>query len=304
MLHEEKYLGILIPTRNRASLLGSLLNSLREQTDHDFEVVVVDDGSEDETSQYLASLSDKSFGYRLVSRSQKQAGRPSALNKAIEITNSKFIMIMDDDDLLERDAVFQIKRMTSQLDSIESDSICGAVGLCSSLETGELIGDPFPASPWVVNYFDMRHVYGIRGDKKEIVKTKLAKQFRFPIFQGEGRVPTGLFWNHLARKHSMIFFNQQLCRKDYRLDGMTKNNSILRKSSPRSMSHYYRMLLEEFRSMPLRFKLRYSLRLMYYDRVIGGSLWFALRNAPRKCFSFILVPLLFYKLWTKDSYVP
>ena len=49
-------ISVYIPTKNRAKLLAIAIESVRAQTHQDFEVIVVDDGSTDETQSYLAQL--------------------------------------------------------------------------------------------------------------------------------------------------------------------------------------------------------------------------------------------------------
>ena len=81
--------------RNGAAFLGHALTSVLEQTFRDFEFIVVDDGSTDETSEILARCRDE----RLRVVTQRPAGQLAALNRGIELASGEFIARQDADDI-------------------------------------------------------------------------------------------------------------------------------------------------------------------------------------------------------------
>jgi glycosyltransferase involved in cell wall biosynthesis len=87
-----------IPTYNRGHCLEETLESVLSQTHPAAEVVVVDDGSADDTQQVLAK-----FGRRLISRRIANAGPGAARKAAIELCTSPWIAFCDSDDLWRRD---------------------------------------------------------------------------------------------------------------------------------------------------------------------------------------------------------
>jgi glycosyltransferase involved in cell wall biosynthesis len=88
--------SILLPTYNRADLLKQALQSCFAQTLDDLEIVVVVDGSTDETMNYLATIKDK----RLQVHYQENRGLSESLNTAMKFAKGKFYQILDDDDTL------------------------------------------------------------------------------------------------------------------------------------------------------------------------------------------------------------
>ena len=86
--------SIIIPTFNRSSLLVNAIESVVRQTYANHEIIVVDDGSTDDTSERLAPYRDR---IRYVYQSNK--GIAAALNKGIEVAKGQWISILADDDL-------------------------------------------------------------------------------------------------------------------------------------------------------------------------------------------------------------
>ncbi len=84
----------VIPTKNRAEMLGRALQSVLGQTYHPIEIIVVDDGSTDQTEAVVKAL-DHDIKYL---RNEESRGAPNARNRGIEAANGIFIAGLDDDD--------------------------------------------------------------------------------------------------------------------------------------------------------------------------------------------------------------
>lgn len=86
--------SVIIPTYNRANLLMIAVKSVLQQKFKDFELIIVDDGSDDGTKEAITSLDDHRIRYYF----QLNQERSSARNKGIELANGKYICFLDDDD--------------------------------------------------------------------------------------------------------------------------------------------------------------------------------------------------------------
>jgi glycosyltransferase involved in cell wall biosynthesis len=86
--------SVIIPTFNRAAFLREAIDSVLAQTEKDFELIVVDDGSTDHTRELVAK-----YGDRLRYFSQPNAGASAARNCGIRHAAGKFITFLDSDDL-------------------------------------------------------------------------------------------------------------------------------------------------------------------------------------------------------------
>ena len=87
--------SIIIPTYNRSQLIGRSIKSVLNQTYRDFELIVVDDGSTDDTEKVVAGFKDERIRY--VQR-EKNGGEAAARNTGIKAAKSDYIAYQDSDD--------------------------------------------------------------------------------------------------------------------------------------------------------------------------------------------------------------
>jgi glycosyltransferase involved in cell wall biosynthesis len=90
-------ISVYIPTKNRAGLLASAVESVRGQTYRNLELIVVDDGSVDDTPALLASLARQEPRLRVI-RNDRSLGGAAARNLAIRNAQGMFVTGLDDDD--------------------------------------------------------------------------------------------------------------------------------------------------------------------------------------------------------------
>jgi len=86
--------SVIIPTYNRAHMVGETIESVLQQTFQDFEVIVADDGSTDGTHQLL-----RTYGDRIRYLFQQNRGAAAARNRAVEEAKGRYLAFCDDDDL-------------------------------------------------------------------------------------------------------------------------------------------------------------------------------------------------------------
>ncbi len=94
MTFEPGTISVIIPTYNRAELVGEALESVFQQTHSRLEVIVVDDGSTDDTAEVLAR-----FGNRVKTITLARSGISTARNAGIDAATGEFIAFLDNDDL-------------------------------------------------------------------------------------------------------------------------------------------------------------------------------------------------------------
>jgi glycosyltransferase involved in cell wall biosynthesis len=87
--------SVIIPTRNRADLLGRSIRSVLTQSFRDFELIIVDDNSSDNTAEMVQSFDDDRIIYDRLKGNKGAAG---ARNRGLSLAKGKYIAFQDDDD--------------------------------------------------------------------------------------------------------------------------------------------------------------------------------------------------------------
>ena len=113
----QTFVSVVIITRNRAKLLSDAIRSVLNQSYENFELLIVDDGSEDETEEVVKQFADLRIRYV----KKEASGIPKSRNIGVQMAKGEYIVIMDDDDLMMPD------RIQEQLDCL-SDGSSGSYG--------------------------------------------------------------------------------------------------------------------------------------------------------------------------------
>jgi glycosyltransferase involved in cell wall biosynthesis len=113
-----KKVTVAIATYNMAGFLRDAIDSALAQDYPNLEVLVIDDGSTDETREVV-----KSFGRRVRYHHQDNGGVATALNKALELARGEFVHLLDADDILTQGSV---RRLADLLDRYPSAGMAHA----------------------------------------------------------------------------------------------------------------------------------------------------------------------------------
>jgi glycosyltransferase involved in cell wall biosynthesis len=125
--------SIITPTFNRGHLLTRVWESLKNQTFQDFEWIIIDDGSTDNTKEIVNSFNDP----RLVfERFPQNKGVNAARNKGLDLTRGKYVFYVDSDDLLLPNSLETFFELWNK---VPEDVGC-IITLCLDLETKKKIG--------------------------------------------------------------------------------------------------------------------------------------------------------------------
>lgn len=91
----DPFFSIVIPTYNRADRIGKTINSVQQQLNKDYEIIIIDDGSTDNTGEVVSQYLSKNVIYRKIANSERGFAR----NRGIDLSRGKYITFLDSDDI-------------------------------------------------------------------------------------------------------------------------------------------------------------------------------------------------------------
>jgi glycosyltransferase involved in cell wall biosynthesis len=110
--------SIIIPTYNYADVLDRSIRSVLNQTGEDFEVLVVDDGSTDNTPQIMKGY-QKKFPEKIKYFLQKNQGPAAARNKGVELSLGDYLFFLDADDEMAPSLLSKMRKKISDKSSVD-----------------------------------------------------------------------------------------------------------------------------------------------------------------------------------------
>jgi GalNAc5-diNAcBac-PP-undecaprenol beta-1,3-glucosyltransferase len=104
------FFSVIIPTYNRANFIGATLESVLNQTDSSLEIIVVDDGSRDNTSEVVGAFSDARLSYYPKENAERGAARNYGFSRA----KGEYVLFLDSDDRFSPNHLATIRRKISE----------------------------------------------------------------------------------------------------------------------------------------------------------------------------------------------
>ncbi|MCK4887034.1 MAG: glycosyltransferase family 2 protein [Planctomycetes bacterium] len=161
-------ISVIIPTYNLCDMVGETINSVLRQTETDLEIIVVDDGSTDNTRQIVEAIADSRVHYFY----KDNGGTPSSYNYGFSKANGQYVAFLDHDDLWPKNYI-QV-----MLSALEKNSKFGAA-----------------YSPITVHYPDGTKIKSYRRPKGK------SGQLTMDIFKGN------VVWNSATVIHRSVLEN-------------------------------------------------------------------------------------------------
>jgi len=229
---------VFSPTYNRAHLMPRLYDSLCKQTYLDFEWVIVDDGSKDNTEEVTERfIKEKKIRIRYFK--QENGGKHRAINRGVKEAKGELFLILDSDDTLLPNSLEMINKYYQQIK--DDDSYAGVCGYMAHHD-GTIIGNGNNDAILNTTSIDLRYKYNVKGDMCEVFKTSVMRLFPFPEIEKERFCPEILIWNRIATKYKIRVFHEVIYFRDYLEGGLTDKIIKIRMNSPiASMMTYAEM---------------------------------------------------------------
>lgn len=223
-------LTIFTPAYNRAETLPRLYESLLRQTCRDFEWLIIDDGSTDNTPELAANFKAP-FPVRYVRK--ENGGKHTAHNLALTEAAGDWFLCVDSDDLLADTAVEDLLALARTL---EPDT--GIAAYKSDLD-GRLLCGAFPEGLERTRLFDLPEVYGCGGEFTLVFPLALARRFPFPVFAGERFVTESVIYDRMDAVARFAPLPRVITVCEYQADGYSSGTDGLMRRNPNGYCLYF-----------------------------------------------------------------
>lgn len=258
---------VLTPTYNRAHTLRPLYDSLCNQSSQSFEWLVVDDGSEDGTDEFIQQLQSDGAPFDIRFISQKNSGKHVAVNNGVQAARGGWVFIVDSDDCLTPDAMYVAE---SAIASLLNENL---VGVCfrKSFFDGRAIGVTTRFCDDILTMHPSEAGNVLKGDLAYLFTRESMLGIPFPVVEGEKFVPELYVWNKIGDLGEIRYFaNKAIYLADYLPDGYSRNFSNNLRKNCRGFQIYYKA--QFFREESLVGKLKCVVRVLQCE-------WYAFQRA-------------------------
>jgi len=267
---------VFTPTFNRAHTLNRVYESLRSQTFKNFEWLVIDDGSTDDTRQQVEKWSREG---RMAIRYECQSheGKHTAYNRALDLAQGELFLPLDSDDACVPQALERFKHHWDEIPPQIRSEFSGVCGLCLD-QHGKVVGDRFPRDVFDSDSLEIFFRYRIKGEKWGFHRTDILRHFRFPDIVEANYIPESVVWFATARNYKERYVNEALriywTEPAGSTDQLTARFVASRHAPGRHF--YYKTVLNEYADWLPRAWLEFARIAANYARMS-----FHLRNGPR-----------------------
>ena len=238
----KKLITVLTPTFNRAHLLPDLFHSLCRQTEMQFDWLIVDDGSTDETEALVREWISTNHLFHIDYLKKKNCGKNRAVNDGVKRIHTPFTLIVDSDDLLTEDALAFLSDAARDVENEEE--IAGVAGLRGIDRHTSLEEPNFPKNAFILANNLERKRFHLKKDACEVYKTDILASHPFQVWPNEKFVPEQVIWNQLALEgYRLRWYNRVTCIVRYQKEGMTSDSWPLLRDNPMGYATMFNHLL-------------------------------------------------------------
>lgn len=228
---------VFTPSYNRGYIIENLYHSLQRQVMKDFEWIVIDDGSTDDTENQFKTILSEKNDFPITYRKVSNGGKHRAINKGVQMAKGELFFIVDSDDYLTDDALERIVAVEEGIPIEKKKFFAGVCGV-KAYSKEKIIGTTFEGEYLDITSLE-RPKYHVTGDKAEVFYTDLLRKYPFPEFAGENFVTECVVWDRIAFDgYKLRFFNDIIYICDYLPDGLTAQGDSLFNKNPKGKGVY------------------------------------------------------------------
>lgn len=217
-------ISVLTPTYNRAHVLHRAYESLCRQTVCDFEWVVVDDGSTDDTAALLSRWQAEADFPISWYRYSNNRGRNAAVNTGKSLVSGDYILILDSDDALLDDAIETVNYWRNKTGIDTTETVYALMFRCVD-DHDNLVGQPigggtdkFPQQVRTMSAREARYRLRVTFELITVAKTEVRQQFEFTELTDSEHCPEGMTHNEISSFYGSVYINRPI-RRYFQRDG-------------------------------------------------------------------------------------
>ncbi len=259
------FISVITPTYNRGYILQECYQSLCRQTCNDFEWIVIDDGSTDDTYEKVQEFAAEEK-IDVVYLRQENGGKHRAHNAGVQIARGELVVCLDSDDQLTENAIERACKIWQQ--RCKKDSI-GILALRGDFVEREPICSHIPAGLEECTMYDLSNKYGFIGDTVLFFKSEIVKNNLFLEFEGEKFLTEISMYYVLDRFGTMLLVDEVLYLCEYLEDGLTAKYFQLLRDNPNGSAYTYYVALCV--SKEIKQKVKYAILTQCYMQYISEN---------------------------------
>jgi len=258
MLEKNPTVSVIIPTYNRAHLIERAIQSVLNQTYQDFEIIIVDDGSTDNTEEVIKEFQEKDKRVRYIKHNTNKGGN-TARNTGLKSIKGEYVAFLDsDDEWLPKKIEKQLEVFKNSKDRKLGFVYCGAFFIKE--DSKEKITEILPKKRgYLFKELLERNCITGGGSSNLIKKEVFEKCGNFDECEElrKGGAQEYEMWIRIAKNYDFDFVNECLIKYTVNLKGTTASSKLENKG--RAYEYIVNKFFEEYKKYPkiLSNKLRW-----------------------------------------------
>lgn len=294
-------LTVFTPTYNRVHLIHRIYQSLLEQSNYDFEWLVIDDGSEDHTEQLFDGWQKSDNPFMIRYYRQENQGLIRTLNRGIGLARGEYFSKIDSDDYVVKTYAENISAWTKTIKDIEEVYAVSGVRVTPDGVPIKRKWPSIPSDPGYVDASDLeRSVYDLDADMCEAWRTEVLRRYPFPVWEGEKFAPEQIVFNQIALDgYKIRWYPVAMSVCEYQEEGLTRGAKRLEAQNPMGYAMMYNHKLNY--NIPFSQKLRCAMQCTALS-IVGHNPQYIFQTKEPIATLLTLIPGMMLSLRRKKQY--
>lgn len=284
---------VFTPTYNRDYIIENLYRSLQRQSFNNFEWLVIDDGSSDNTEKLFKKWTNEKNDFEIRYYKKENGGKHRAINYALDKARGELFFTVDSDDYLTDDALYKVNNWEKSLDKNKKFAgIVANIGYDKDKTINNFFKEEYLDLDLLQRYnYTENSKKVLDGERAYIFYTNIHRQYKYPEFDGEKFMTEAVVWNRMAHDGYLVrYYNDIIWVFEYLDDGLTKAGNKLFLENPRGYTLWLKEKVEfQTNSKKELFKLYYILYCEFYKRYTTEEIseYLSIKKSKVKIISFL-----------------